>query len=77
LAAVNVTLDIDWMQLGLRASSVKSLTAPFLGGFTPRNAFGQPLHGSPNLQEAAEFPVGGVIPVQAARGVFLMVEPET
>ena len=56
-------------------ASVKSFRAPFLGGFNPRDAFGNALPGSPNLQEAAEFPVGGVIPVEAARGVFLMAEP--
>ena len=75
LEDTNITLDIDWTQLGLSADSVKTLRAPLLGGFTPRDTFGRALPGTANLQEAAEFPVGGVIPVRGASGWLLMVEP--
>jgi hypothetical protein len=75
LADANITLQIDWAQLGLSADSVKTLRAPILGGFTPRDAFGRALPGTANLQEAAEFPVDGVIPVRGASGWLLMLEP--
>ena len=74
LTDTNVTLEIDWAQLGLSASAVQTLRAPALGGFNPRDAFGNELPGTPALQNATSFPVDGVIPVDGARGWLLLVE---
>jgi len=77
LADTNVSLEIDWAQLGLSASAVKTLRAPPLGGFNPRDAFGNLKAGTPALQVATSFPVDGVIPVEGARGWLLLVEEES
>ena len=70
----NVTLTIDWAQLGLDAADVKTLRAPALGGFQPHNAMGGLLPQEPNLQVAREFELGESILVEGARGWFLLVE---
>ena len=69
----NVTLEIDWAQLGLTKGSAK-LRAPLLNGFVPRGPFGGALPRAPNMQDAAEFDVDSVIPVKGAWGWLLLLE---
>eukprot|EP01043_Picozoa_sp_COSAG02_P057815 COSAG02_NODE_7083_length_3194_cov_2.195800_3_plen_369_part_00 len=72
-----ITLAIDWAQLGLNVSSVKRLRAPPLGGFNPRDPYGNKLAGKPALQVSTSFPVEGVIMVEGARGWLLLAEEES
>lgn len=70
-----IKLELDWGQLGLDATTVKTFTAPELGGFYPHDVMGRNLSGTPALQETSVLAVGQEIVVLGAWGWLLLVEP--